>query len=142
MSLESTRETLTGYVKTLVDRGPYGRYFAEEATFTVMGTDQVVRGRTAVEQFIRAFHEQAFDARPELKRTIIGDDHAAIEADFVGTHTGEFLGVPATGRAVNVPYAVLYDFEGDKITALRGYIPMDALMRQIGAVAAEQAAPA
>ena len=28
---------------------------------------------------------------------------AAIEADFAGTHTGEFTGIAATGRAVRVP---------------------------------------
>jgi steroid delta-isomerase-like uncharacterized protein len=138
MSLESTRETLTAYLKALVSRGPYGQYLTDDVTFTLMGTELEVRGRAAVEQFIRAFHEQAFDAQPELKRTLIGDDLAAVEADFVGTHTGEFLGVPATGRAVSVPYAVVYDLKDGEITALRGYIPMDALLRQIGSVTAEQ----
>jgi steroid delta-isomerase-like uncharacterized protein len=140
MSLESTRDTLAAYLEALLARGPYGRYLADDVTFTVMGTELEVRGRDAVEQFIRAFHEQAFDAQPELKRTLVGDDLAAVEADFVGTHTGEFLGIPATGRAVHVPYAVVYDFRDGRISALRGYIPMDALLRQIGPVGAEQTA--
>jgi steroid delta-isomerase-like uncharacterized protein len=135
MSVETTRKTLTAYLDKLVQRAPYAQYFADDVTFTVMGTDQEVKGRAAVEQFIRYFHEQAFDARPELKRTITGDDAAAIEADFIGTHTGDFLGVPATGKQVNVPYAVHYEFEGDEITALRCYISMDVLLQQIGTAA-------
>lgn len=42
-----------------------------------------------------------------------------MEAVFVGTHTGEFVGIPATGRAVAVPYAVFYDLADGEITALR-----------------------
>jgi len=142
MSVESTRETMAAYLRVLVQRGPYARYFADDVTFIVMGTGQEVKGRDAVEQFIRFFHEQAFDAEPRVKNTIFADGQAALEADFVGTHIGEFAGVPATGKRVDVPYAVVYDLENDKIRALRAYIPMDVLLQQIGAapVAAQAAA--
>ena len=134
MSVESTRAALTAYLDSLVQRGPYAQYFADDVTFKLMGTNQEVKGRDAVEQFIRYLHEQAFDARPELKNTIIGDGNAAAEIDFVGTHTGEFIGVPASGKEVKVPYSVMYDIQGDKITALRAYMPMDVLLHQIGGV--------
>jgi predicted ester cyclase len=127
---------MTAYLRTLVQRGAYGTYFADEATFTLMGTGQEVKGQSEVEQFIRYFHEQAFDAEPILKNTIVAGERAALEADFVGTHTGEFLGVAATGRSVNVPYAVLYDLDDGKITALRAYLPIDILMQQLGATPA------
>jgi steroid delta-isomerase-like uncharacterized protein len=134
MSVESTRAALTAYLDSLVQRGPYAQYFTDDVTFTLMGPNQEVKGRDAVEQFIRYLHEQAFDAQPELKNTIIGDGNAAAEIDFVGTHTGEFIGVPASGKEVRVPYSVVYDLQGDKITALRAYMPMDALLQQIGGV--------
>lgn len=54
-----------------------------------------------------------------------------IEAEFVGTHVGEFAGVAPTGRQVRVPYSVAYDLVEDAITAVRLYLPMDALVRQI-----------
>ncbi len=38
----------------------------------------------------------------------------------------------ATGREVRVPYCMVYELEGEKIGALRGYMPMDVLMRQLG----------
>ena len=133
MSTERTRETMEAYLRTLVERGPYGKYFADDVTFSFVGSGQEVQGREAVEQFIRYLHEQAFDAEPKVKKTVIGDGDAALEADFVGTHTGEFNGVPATGKRVDVPYAVLYDLDDCKITALRGDMPVDVLMGQIGA---------
>jgi predicted ester cyclase len=139
MSTELTRETLAAYLKMLVQRGPYGQYFSDDVTFTLMGTNQQVRGRAEVEGFIRFLHEQAFDAQPLLRTTVAGDGLAALEADFIGTHIGEFLGLAATGRQINVPYAVIYDLEADKITALRAYMPMDVLMQQLGAPAPVEA---
>ncbi len=58
-------------------------------------------------------------------------DRAAVEAEFVGTHVGEFAGLAPTGRLVRVPYAVAYDLAGETIAALRLYLPLDALVRQI-----------
>jgi len=131
MSTEATRETMTAYLRTLGERGPLARYFANDVTFTVMGGGQQVRGPGAVEEFIRWFHEQAFDARPEFKATIIADSQATLEAEFVGQHIGEFFGVPASHRAVRVPYVVVYDLREGLITALRFYMPMNVLMEQI-----------
>ena len=89
------------------------------------------RGQRLNVTFIRYMHEQAFDARPELKNLLIDEGKAALEADFVGTHTGEFAGVAPTGRAVRVPYSVIYDLRGDQISNLRIYLPLSVLVEQI-----------
>ena len=60
-------------------------------------------------------------ARPEVKSLIVDGDRAALEADFVGRHIGEFAGVAATGRELRVPYSVVYDLAGGRIKALRIY---------------------
>jgi predicted ester cyclase len=98
---------------------------------TFEGTDQRADGRDAAGQRIRYVHEGAFDARMELKNLLAHDGKAAIEADFAGTHTGEFAGLQPTGRAVRVPYSVVYDLRGDQISALRIYFPMSLLMEQL-----------
>lgn len=133
---------MTSYLDTLVQRGDYGRFFAEDARFSIEGTDQSGTGRDAVEQTIRFLHEVAFDASPELKNLIVEGNKAAIEADFVGVHTGEFAGLPPSGRSVRVPYAVVYDLEGDTITSLRIYMPMQSLLEQIGGTPAPAEAAA
>ena len=63
---------------------------------------------------------------------IVGDGQAVSEFDFVGKHVGEFGGIAATGREVRVPYCMVYELEGEKIRVLRGYMPMDVMMQQLG----------
>ena len=64
-------------------------------------------------------------------RLLADTGKAAIEADFVGTHTGEFAGIAPTGRDVRVPYSVIYDLRDDQISALRIYFPMNLLIEQL-----------
>jgi predicted ester cyclase len=80
---------------------------------------------------IRYLHEQAFDAQPQIKSLLVDGERAALEADFVGRHIAEFAGKPATGKEIRVPYSVVYDLEGEQITALRIYMSIDAILRQL-----------
>jgi predicted ester cyclase len=125
------RQVIQGYLDALVKRADYPRYFAEDVVATFEGTDQRAEGREAAGQLIRYVHEGAFDARPEVKSLLVDGAQAAIEADFVGTHTGEFAGIQPTGRAVKVPYSVVYDVHDDLISALRIYFPMSTLIEQL-----------
>ena len=131
MSTERTREIMTAYLDTLLARGDYARYLSDDVVFTVMGTEQVVHGRASIEQFIRYLHEVAFDAHPTLVTLVVEDGKAMAELEFRGTHIAEFAGQAASGKAINLPYSVAYDVEDDTITALRAYMSLDGLIRQI-----------
>jgi steroid delta-isomerase-like uncharacterized protein len=131
MSVETTAETMRSYLDTLLARGDFADYFTDDVTWTTVGTDQELQGRQPVRDFLIWMHTQAFDAHPKVKTLVIGDGQAALEADFVGTHTGEFLGIPATGKPVQVPYCVVYDLQDGKLAALRAYIPMDLFAQQL-----------
>ncbi|SNT29541.1 ester cyclase [Rhodococcoides kyotonense] len=47
---------------------------------------------------------------------LIDGDRAAIRWHSTGTHTGPFLGIPTTGRTVEVSGATFAVFDGDTIT--------------------------
>jgi len=80
---------------------------------------------------IRYLHEQVFDSNPELKQMTVEGDSAALELVFVGRHIGDFNGVSASGKLINVPYMAQYDLAAGQIRALRIYISLDEVMRQI-----------
>ena len=81
---------------------------------------------------LRFMHEVAFDATLEPKSVLADDAKAALEADFVGTHIGEFSGIAATQKHVRVAYAVIYDLDGERIQAVRIYMPFHDLLAQLG----------
>ena len=139
MSAEDTRRAMNGYVEDLLDGRPYKRHFSDGVVVSLVGTDEGAEGADEAERWIDHLHTVAFRARPELKSMLADDGRAAAEFDFVGEHVGEFGGVAATGRWVRVPYGVVYDLEGGKITAVRIYMSMELLMRQLdGAVSSGQ----
>jgi steroid delta-isomerase-like uncharacterized protein len=131
MTVEGTSQTMRSYLDAFLARGDFAEYYTDEVTWTTVGAGQELQGRQPVRDFLMWMHTQAFDAHPKVKTLVVGDGQAALEADFVGTHTGEFLGMAPTGKSVQVPYCVIYDLHDDKITALRAYIPMDLFTRQL-----------
>ena len=131
--IETARATMTAYLDALIARDAYDQFLAPGASLMLMGTDQEAYGRDQVVGLIRYLHERAFDAHPQVKSLLVDGERAALEADFVGRHVSEFAGKPATGKDIRVPYSVVYDLQGDQITALRIYLAMDEILRQLEA---------
>lgn len=138
MSVESTNTVMNDYLDALLKQEDFGRFFADDVLWTTTETGDEVRGRDAVRDFIVAFHTTVFEARPEVKGLTVGDGQATLEADFVGTHTGDFAGIAATGAELRVPYAVCYDVADGEITALRAYLPISLMAAQLSAAAASR----
>ncbi len=131
--VDSGRATMERYIETLVARGAFADFFTDDVTIEVVGSGQTAQGRAAVEGMIRYVHEQAFDARADLKSLVADDTRAALEADFVGRHIGEFAGIAPTGRDIRVPYSVHYDLDSGRIKALRIYGLASDLVRELTA---------
>jgi steroid delta-isomerase-like uncharacterized protein len=107
------------------------KYVAEDAVFTHMGTGDEYRGKEAIAGMLHYMYHVAFDARATIKNTVVTEDHALMEANFVGKHIGEFAGEPATNKEVNVPLCVSYDLENGLIKSARVYMMGDVMMRQL-----------
>jgi predicted ester cyclase len=133
MSLEATTQTMNSYFESLLNGGAFERFFTTDVEWTTVETGDKVTGRQAVRDYIVSIHREIFDAHPEVKRIAIGDGVAAVEADFVGTHTGNFAGIAPTGAAVRIPYSVFYDVDDDGISALRAYLPIRQMIEQLRA---------
>jgi predicted ester cyclase len=104
---------------------------APDAVYRVMGTGYEAVGREGVIQLLRHFYQEAFDARAQTLNLIYAEDHAILEADFIGRHIGVFAGIEPTGRMISVPLCVVYDLAGDQIMGVRLYFETDSLFRQL-----------
>ena len=128
MSIERTREVMSRYWDS---EHQDVSMMADDVVFTHMASGEEHRGPEAVLGMLHYMYRQAFDATAEIRSRICGETQAVLEGEFVGTHIGEFAGIPATGRRVRVPLCVVYDLEADRIKRARVYIEMPVLMRQL-----------
>lgn len=135
MSSETVRDTMKGYVEALTRLGDVGPYLAPDVTMTVVENGDTVTGRDAVRDTVIAMHSQGVRGDIHVRNLLVDGDVAVLEAEFVGTHVGDFAGVPATGETVRLPYAVVYEVGPQGITALRGYASFTAVALQLQAAA-------
>jgi predicted ester cyclase len=107
------------------------QYVAEDGIFLSMSTGEETVGREAVRQMLHFIYHVAFDARAEIRNTIITENKAVLEMDFIGKHIGEFAGLQPTNKQVNVPITIVYDLEDGLIKHARVYLMMDVMMKQL-----------
>ena len=123
---EQTRKVLEAY---WTSHDP--KYVAEDAVFTMMPTGEEIRGRDAIAKHLDGFYNKSLTAHAEVVSSIFADNKGLLEALVVGTHTGEFGGIAATGKSVRVPLAVSYEVEGGLIKRARIYLMANVLFEQI-----------
>ena len=129
MSTESTHKIMTQYFSS---EHSDVSMMAEDVVFTIMATGNEQKSPEGVLQMLNYFYRIAFEATAEMKNFVVADGKAVSEWDFVGKHTGEFAGIPATDKDVRVPLCVVYDLENDQIKRGRVYFEMPVLMAQLG----------
>lgn len=126
MSMQETQRVLEAYAASHDTR-----LVAPDAVFTDTASGQQYVGREAIAAMLDYVYHVAFDARAEVSNLIVGDGMAVLEAEVVGTHIGEFAGVPPTGMDVRIPLAVSYDIADGLIQRARVYLQLAAFLRQV-----------
>lgn len=107
--------------------------FEDVPRYEIVATGQIHEGREAVVAYHRAQRTAFPDQRHENVRMHVADDDTVIaEFDLLGTNTGEFLGLPATGKSFRVAVVAVFSFSGDRITNERVYLDSASLLRQVG----------
>lgn len=130
MSVENTRRVITLYLEADYDDMSV---LSRDVIFTIMSTGESSQGPEAVMEMRRSFYNGSFTAKAKGTNLVIGENSAVLEARVVGTHTGEYAGVPATGKEIDVPLVVVYDIEGDFVIRGRVYFEVPVFLRQVGA---------
>ena len=77
------------------------------------------------------------DLRMDVEDLIASDDKAVARVRFTATHQGEFMGVPATGKRVEVQLIDIMRFDDAGLVCEHwGVTDMLSLMQQLGVVPA------
>jgi predicted ester cyclase len=92
-------------------------------------------GRMDLEGFDRfeAMIRSAFsDIRHPIEDIVGAGDRVAVRLRFEGTHTGDFMGVPSSGKQFSVEGTAFLRIAGGKVAQLWGFLDQMGLMEQIG----------
>jgi steroid delta-isomerase-like uncharacterized protein len=105
----------------------------------VSPTGGVLEGRAD----IKHIYDVWFRAFPDLTFTtedlIVDDDRVALLARVFGTHLGEFFGMAATGRRIELSCAFIYRLEDGLIAHERRVLDFTGLLVQVGVLKAKPA---
>ena len=100
--------------------------------YELVATGQVFDGEEQVRGYYLASRAAFPDQRNEIHALHHADDGVIVEFDLLGTHEGEFLGVPPTGREFRVRMAAFFLFEDEHIVVERIYFDAGSILRQLG----------
>ena len=103
-------------------------------------TGGVLEGRPDIERIYRVW----FTAFPDLifstEDLLIDEDRAALLARVSGRHSGEFFGMPPTGRLIELSCVCIYRLENGLIAHERRVLDFTGLLVQLGVLRAKPAA--
>lgn len=102
-----------------------------DATGEIIGLNKKAKGPEAIEALGTELYSEMFEAEAEVFNVVVNESTGVVEFNFTGIHKGEFVGVRATRKTVNVPAVAIYDVAGDEITAVRVFLPIHLLLEQI-----------
>ena len=95
------------------------------------------RSKEGVKQMFRMYRAAFPDLRMEAEDVLVSGDKAVVRGRVTGTHQGEFIGMPATGRSVDVQLIDIIRFDEDGLAREHwGILDALGMMQQLGAIPA------
>lgn len=91
-------------------------------------------GRDGVKQVIQMFRIAFPDGRLSIDSLVAERDLVVARSTFTGIQSGEFMGIPPTGRAVRIQEIDIARIEGGKIAEHWGVADRYTLMQQLGVI--------
>ena len=91
--------------------------------------------KEGVKQLFHMYRAAFPDLRMEPQDVLVSGDKAVARVRATGTHRGEFLGIPATGKSVDVQLIDITRFGDDGLAREHwGVVDALGLMQQLGAI--------
>lgn len=103
-----------------------------DALFEDQPVGLLLKGRDAARRHYQLWWD-AFGVKTENGALYwVNEDMAIGEAEFVGTHKGSFLGIPATGRSIRFRFTVIVRFKDGLLLGERFSYDLNDILNQIG----------
>ena len=88
-------------------------WFADDGVQRMVATGETARGRAAVEANMARAFAIFPDFHVEVRDLFTAGDRMCVQCTLAGTHEGEALGIPATGRRVEYDACLVFRLDAD-----------------------------
>ena len=105
----------------------------------VSPTGGVLEGREDIERIYRTWLTAFQDLTLTVTDVLIDGDRAVLLVNIAGTHTGDFLGLAATGRRVQTVGALVYTVKNNSIVHEQRIFDFTGVLVQAGVLKAKPA---
>ncbi len=110
-------------------------FFTDDCVYEDVALGVLNRGKSEVRAFVQATLAAIPDFKIEPKSVFATVDRLGSELIMTGTQTGDFPGIPATGKSFSVPVASIMEFQNGKIHRNTDYWNLASFLQQVGAMA-------
>jgi len=111
-----------------------------ETAVAISPTGGVLEGRDEIERINRTWFTAFPDVTWRSDDIIVDGDRVVEVVQFSGTHAGDFFGVPATGRHVDVQMVMVMTLVGGRIAEERRIYDFTGFLVQVGVLKAKPVA--
>jgi steroid delta-isomerase-like uncharacterized protein len=106
MSLEVNKATVRRYIEEVIN----------QKKFALIDELFTIEMREKVKGFLMVDHNPFPDGKEIIEDIVAEDNNVMVRLLFTGTHQGEFMGIPATGKRIEITAYGTYYVENSQIT--------------------------
>ncbi len=141
MSAETNVAVIQQVMNLINDRNLDAAFQLYAADYVYHGPGgQELRGRDGIRGLWELFLSAFPDLNASVDESISEGDRVALRWRVTGTHTGEFLGIPASNRSMTLPITEVFRLENGILVEAWDQYDRQHLMEQIGASSAAASA--
>jgi predicted ester cyclase len=78
------------------------------------------------------------DLHLTIEDLIAEGDKVVMRASVTGTHQGEYMGLPPTGKSITYNEIFIFRFAGGRIAEMWGVVDVFSQMKQLGVIPAQR----
>ena len=123
------------FVNEVINNGDYSAMRElVHPNYVYRSPDQELVGPEALEGLFTAYRSGLPDLKTSIDELVASGDKVVISITLSGTHTGDLMGIPATGRRLAVRGMVLSRLEDEKIVEEWEILDTLGMYEQLGVI--------
>jgi predicted ester cyclase len=129
-SITNQKDLIKTFVEDIFnkhDLSAIEKYFAKE-------NPSIGQGSEGFKQSLNALFTAFPDIHADIEHIIAENDVVVVFLNFIGTHKGEFQGMPPTNKKINIRSADLYKIEDEIIVSHWDVVDQLNLLQQTGVI--------